>query len=99
MISGPGRGQRLVEGTTSRPTLAAPAPGFLSEFDGASPWPHRHGSSENGWGSPRARVILGQTTTRRSIMHFRIQGLPAERFASLFSLSDHELAQQGAVRR
>lgn len=32
-------------------------------------------------------------------MHFRIQGLPAEPFASLFSLSDHELAQRGAVRR
>jgi hypothetical protein len=32
-------------------------------------------------------------------MHFRIQGLPAEKFASLFSLSDHELAQRGAMRR
>ncbi|HEY2528706.1 MAG TPA: DUF1203 domain-containing protein [Xanthobacteraceae bacterium] len=32
-------------------------------------------------------------------MHFRIQGLPAEKFAALFSLSDHELAQRGAVRR
>jgi len=32
-------------------------------------------------------------------VHFRIQGLPAQRFASLFSLSDHELAQRGAVRR
>jgi hypothetical protein len=32
-------------------------------------------------------------------MHFRIRGLPAERFAPLFALSDQELAQQGAVRR
>jgi hypothetical protein len=32
-------------------------------------------------------------------MHFRIQGLPAAGFAPLFSLSDHELAQRGAVRR
>jgi hypothetical protein len=33
------------------------------------------------------------------IMHFRIQGLPAEDFAPLFALSDDELAQHGAVRR
>ena len=33
------------------------------------------------------------------IMHFRIRGLPAEQFAPLFTLSDDELAQQGAVRR
>jgi hypothetical protein len=32
-------------------------------------------------------------------MHFRILGLPAEKFAPLFALSDEELAQQGAVRR
>ena len=32
-------------------------------------------------------------------MHFRIRGLPAEQFAPLFSLSDDELSQQGAVRR
>jgi len=32
-------------------------------------------------------------------MHFRIRGLPAEQFAPLFALSDHELAQHGAVRR
>jgi Protein of unknown function (DUF1203) len=32
-------------------------------------------------------------------MHFRIRGLPAEQFAPLFTLSDDELAQQGAVRR
>jgi hypothetical protein len=33
------------------------------------------------------------------IMSFRIIGLPAERFAHLFALSDAELAAQGAVRR
>jgi hypothetical protein len=33
------------------------------------------------------------------IMSFRITGLPAERFAHLFALSDRELAAQGAVRR
>lgn len=32
-------------------------------------------------------------------MSFRITGLPAERFAHLFALSDQELAAQGAVRR
>jgi hypothetical protein len=32
-------------------------------------------------------------------MHFRIQGLPAEKFAHLFALSDDELKKQGAVRR
>ena len=32
-------------------------------------------------------------------MSFRITGLPAERFAHLFALSDAELAAQGAVRR
>jgi len=32
-------------------------------------------------------------------MPFRITGLPAERFAPLFALSDAELAAQGAVRR
>jgi Protein of unknown function (DUF1203) len=32
-------------------------------------------------------------------VHFRIQGLPAERFAHLFTLSDAELARAGAVRR
>ena len=32
-------------------------------------------------------------------MRFRIQGLPAERFAPLFALPDDELAQYGAVRR
>jgi Protein of unknown function (DUF1203) len=32
-------------------------------------------------------------------MGFRITGLPAERFAGLFSLSDQELAARGAVRR
>jgi len=32
-------------------------------------------------------------------MGFRISGLPAEQFESLFSLSDQELAARGAVRR
>ena len=32
-------------------------------------------------------------------MHFRIQGLPAEEFTPLFSMSDMELAERGAVRR
>jgi len=32
-------------------------------------------------------------------MSFRIQGLPAEKFAPLFALTDEELAAQGAVRR
>lgn len=32
-------------------------------------------------------------------MSFRITGLPAEHFAHLFTLSDAELAAQGAVRR
>ena len=32
-------------------------------------------------------------------MHFRLRGLPAEQFAPLFSLSDEELAANGAVRR
>jgi hypothetical protein len=32
-------------------------------------------------------------------MGFRITGLPAEKFAHLFTLSDDELAAQGAVRR
>ena len=32
-------------------------------------------------------------------MTFRITGLPAERFAPLFALSDAQLAAQGAVRR
>jgi hypothetical protein len=32
-------------------------------------------------------------------MHFRITGLPAEKFTHLFDLTDAELAAQGAVRR
>lgn len=32
-------------------------------------------------------------------MHFRIRGLPAEKFAHLFNFSDEELAAQEAVRR
>jgi Protein of unknown function (DUF1203) len=33
------------------------------------------------------------------VMHFRIQGLAAEQFATLFALSDDELAERGAVRQ
>jgi len=32
-------------------------------------------------------------------MHFRIRGLPAEKFAPLFALSDDALAERGAVRQ
>ncbi len=32
-------------------------------------------------------------------MHFRLKGLPAQIFAPLFSLPDHELARRGAMRR
>ena len=32
-------------------------------------------------------------------MHFRIRGLPAEKFAPLLALSDDELAEKDAVRR
>jgi Protein of unknown function (DUF1203) len=32
-------------------------------------------------------------------MSFRIKGLPADRFAHLFAMSDAELAKQGAVRQ
>src|SRR5487761_855849 len=32
-------------------------------------------------------------------MGFRIQGLPAEKFSHLFTLSDEDLAKAGAVRR
>jgi hypothetical protein len=32
-------------------------------------------------------------------MHFRIRGLPAEKFAPLFALSDNELAEKDALRR
>ena len=32
-------------------------------------------------------------------MSFRISGLPAEKFADLFALSDQQLASRGAVRR
>ena len=33
------------------------------------------------------------------MQHFRIQGLPAERFTHLFALSDEALKEHGAVRR
>jgi Protein of unknown function (DUF1203) len=33
------------------------------------------------------------------MQHFRIQGLPAEKFSHLFALSDEALQERGAVRR
>src|ERR1700687_6347322 len=42
---------------------------------------------------------MAPNRTRSPIMNFRITGLPAERFAHLFALSDAALAAQGAVRR
>src|SRR6185437_7662060 len=36
---------------------------------------------------------------RRNDVSFRITGLPAEKFAHLFNMSDAELETQGAVRR
>jgi hypothetical protein len=36
---------------------------------------------------------------RSDAMSFRISGLPAEKFAPLFALSDAELAERGAVRQ
>jgi hypothetical protein len=46
-----------------------------------------------------ARSYGGSHRSRGMIMSFRITGLPAERFAHLFALSDEQLAAQGAVRR
>src|ERR1700751_1381509 len=56
---------------------------------------------------PAGRKRVGWTVSpahmssqdRRTIMHFRIRGLPAEQFAPFFSMSDEELAANGAVRR
>jgi Protein of unknown function (DUF1203) len=48
----------------------------------------------------RAAIAHLSINTRwRTIMHFRIRGLPAEQFAPLFALSDAALAERGAVRR
>src|SRR5438132_1188058 len=47
--------------------------------------------------SAESSAAIAAPVTR--IMSFRIIGLPAERFAHLFALSDAELAAQGAVRR
>jgi hypothetical protein len=46
-----------------------------------------------------ARSHGGSNCSGGMIMSFRITGLPAERFAHLFALSDEQLAAQGAVRR
>jgi uncharacterized protein DUF1203 len=45
------------------------------------------------------RQIAIRQQRERTIMSFRITGLPAQNFAHLFALSDAELAAQGAVRR
>jgi hypothetical protein len=46
-----------------------------------------------------ARSYGGSNCSGGMIMSFRITGLPAQRFAHLFALSDEQLAAQGAVRR
>jgi hypothetical protein len=46
-----------------------------------------------------AAHMSSTTTWRTFVMHFRIQGLPAEQFTPLFALSDQELTERGAVRR
>jgi Protein of unknown function (DUF1203) len=46
----------------------------------------------------RAIAHLSIDTRWRTIMHFRIRGLPAEQFAPLFDLPDAALAERGAVR-
>jgi FAD/FMN-containing dehydrogenase len=45
------------------------------------------------------RQIEARSEHGATDMSFRITGLPAERFAGLFSLSDQELAARGALRR
>lgn len=42
--------------------------------------------------------ILCPSLTRETAMNFRITGLPAERFADLFALSDEALAERNALR-
>jgi hypothetical protein len=42
---------------------------------------------------------MSSTNKEDFIMHFRIQGLPAEKFTPLFALSEDELRQHGAVRQ
>jgi hypothetical protein len=61
----------------------------FGEFESKNRNDRRRGSRSNG----------GSELPRRMVMSFRITGLPAERFAHLFALSDQELAAQGAVRR
>jgi Protein of unknown function (DUF1203) len=55
--------------------------------------------SEIGWAKARAGLKYRSEPMEDIIMHFRIQGLPAEQFAPLFALSDTELAKRGAVRQ
>src|SRR5271170_3729365 len=53
----------------------------------------------NGWRPRLPAAKFHSSTTGKTVMSFRITGLPAERFAHLFALSDAELTVQGAVRR
>src|SRR5579872_35813 len=53
----------------------------------------------NGWRPRLPAARLYSSTTGKTAMSFRITGLPADRFAHLFALSDAELSLQGAVRR
>src|SRR5277367_6969464 len=41
-----------------------------------------------------AAHMSSTTTWRTFVMHFRIQGLPADQFTPLFALSDQELAER-----
>jgi hypothetical protein len=51
-------------------------------------------------GARRGRwPICRQSTRQGAIMDFRIKGLPAETFDSLFTLSNAQLKTRGAIRR
>jgi drug/metabolite transporter (DMT)-like permease len=56
-------------------------------------------SQESGGFGTAELPRLASTEPRSQTMNFRITGLPAERFAHLFALSDAELVAQNAVRR
>src|SRR2546425_8578372 len=56
------------------------------------------GLQESG-GSGSPVLHIGRQPRWRPVMTFRITGLPAERFAPLFALSDAELTARDAVRR
>src|SRR3984885_4537995 len=59
-------------------------------FDGG----RRHGRKRVETAAPRDQ-IEHSSTTGKTAMSFRITGLPAERFAHLFALSDAELSVHG----